>query len=77
MADKKLNTESLDVRKSEILSDLFDLVSAALMSKAQACGAACDCNLSISSGPRGAETHSHRPLIVLPRLILVVCSSPH
>lgn len=35
MADKKLNTESLDVRKSEILSDLFDLVSAALMSKAR------------------------------------------
>lgn len=52
-------------------------VSAALMSKAQACGAACDCNLSISSGPRGAETHSHRPLIVLPRLMLVVCSSLH
>lgn len=24
MADKKLDTESLDVRKSEILSDLFD-----------------------------------------------------
>lgn len=47
------------------------------MSKARACGAACDCNLSISSCPRRAETHSHRPLIVLPRLMLVICSSLH